>query len=334
VTRAVVASAPGKIVLCGEYAVLDGAPAIVTAVDRRARASVAEIDGRVSQVKAPGYTNEIGRFETGDGDIRWHSGQALFGIVDAVLRASDSRSAGARQIDLDTSEFVDAMNHRKIGIGSSAALTVALCAAISGSTDVETIMNLAQRAHADLQGGVGSGADVACSLIGGLIDYRQEGASATVLDWPEGLLYRAIWTGVSVSTRDKLSKLNASRPKPSRDRLVGASESMASAWRSGDADRILSEYRGYNDQLRHFSVDHTLGIFDAGHEELWRAADGVDLVYKPCGAGGGDVGVVFGTDDDELDSFVDNLASGYLLLDCKQSHVGVSIEAAEEDWHE
>jgi phosphomevalonate kinase len=35
------ASAPGKLVLAGEYAVLDGAPAIVMAVDRRAVVSVA-----------------------------------------------------------------------------------------------------------------------------------------------------------------------------------------------------------------------------------------------------------------------------------------------------
>nr|MBA3501924.1 hypothetical protein [Deltaproteobacteria bacterium] len=32
----VIATAPGKLILTGEYAVLDGAPAIVTAVDRRA----------------------------------------------------------------------------------------------------------------------------------------------------------------------------------------------------------------------------------------------------------------------------------------------------------
>ncbi|HEX7719131.1 MAG TPA: hypothetical protein VF389_04940, partial [Woeseiaceae bacterium] len=35
--KEVMMSAPGKAVLCGEYAVLDGAPAIVMAVNCRAR---------------------------------------------------------------------------------------------------------------------------------------------------------------------------------------------------------------------------------------------------------------------------------------------------------
>jgi len=41
-------------------------------------------------------------------------------------------------------------------------------------------MAVAQRAHADLQGGAGSGVDIACSLTGGLIEYRME-AGGTVL---------------------------------------------------------------------------------------------------------------------------------------------------------
>src|ERR1043166_3119640 len=36
VERPMIASAPGKLIVAGEYAVLDGAPAIVVAVDRRA----------------------------------------------------------------------------------------------------------------------------------------------------------------------------------------------------------------------------------------------------------------------------------------------------------
>ena len=330
-TRTVVASAPGKIVLSGEYAVLDGAPAIVMAVDRRARVAIADVDGDVSRVRAPGYTDETGRFETIDGELRWHDGQSVFGIVDSVWRATDAFQAGGQIIDLDTSEFIDSRRCRKIGIGSSAALTVALSAAVKASTDIGIIMTIAQRAHADLQGGVGSGVDIACSLSGGLIDYRMEGASATPLDWPDGLSYRVIWTGVAASTRDKISKLNAGISKPSRVRLVSASEDMANAWHSGDVDQILKEYRGYNEHLRQFSVDHELGIFDAGHEALWVAANEADLTYKPCGAGGGDVGVLLGTDDVVLDSFIDKLASNYVLLDCKLSYVGAMIEDSQEE---
>ena len=57
--NSVIASAPGKVILCGEYAVLDGAPAICMAVDRRARVEITEIDGDISDVSAPGYTNKL-----------------------------------------------------------------------------------------------------------------------------------------------------------------------------------------------------------------------------------------------------------------------------------
>jgi phosphomevalonate kinase len=330
-TNAVLASAPGKIVLSGEYAVLDGAPAIVMAVDRRARAKLADDVGTISHIGAPGYTDEIGRFEIVDGDLRWLDGKALFGIVDSVWRVADELRPGAQLIHLDTFDFIDPERHLKIGIGSSAALTVALCAAIKRSTDSGTIMAIAQRAHGDLQGGAGSGVDIACSLNGGLIEYRMEGASVTALDWPEELSYRVIWTGVVASTRDKLRKLKTGMSLPSRDRLVGAAERMAEVWKIGDADRIIAQYRSYNDHLRQFSIDHGLGIFDAGHEEIWRAASDFKLVYKPCGAGGGDVGVVFGTDDAVLDLFIERHANGHKLLDCRLSHVGVMIESAEED---
>ena len=329
-TRAVVASAPGKIVLSGEYAVLDGAPAIAMAVDRRARVSLADVDGGISQVRAPGYTNEIGRFASLGGDFRWLDGQAKFGLVDSVWRATDALQSGAQLIDLDTSDFIDPERHRKIGIGSSAALTVALCAAVKASIDPGTIMAVAQRAHLDLQGGAGSGVDIACSVSGGLIDYRMEGASVTALDWPQGLSYRVVWTGVAASTRDKLSKLNTGTSLPSRVRLVGASEAMADAWQSADPDRVIKEYHRYNERLRQFNIDHDLGIFDAGHEEIWRAAGDAHLMYKPCGAGGGDVGIVFGTDDTALDAFIDELATGQVLPDCRLSHVGAIIESSKE----
>jgi len=329
VTKVVVASAPGKVVLSGEYAVLDGAPSMCMAVDRRARVVLARAVGEDSQVRAPGFTDETGRFDTTDGNLRWHSGQKSFRIVDSVWRAADALSEGARSIDLDTSEFNDTGSRRKIGIGSSAALTVALCAAVKSSTEVASIMAVAQHAHRDLQGGAGSGVDIACSLVGGLIEYRMEGASVTPVNWPDGLYYRLIWTGVPASTAGKLAKLNDGISKPSRVRLVSASEEIASAWQDGDADQIIKQYRDYNEHLRQFSVDHDLGIFDAGHDELWQAASDAHLMYKPCGAGGGDVGILMGTDETAINTFSSALAARYSVLECRLTHVGVMTDDSE-----
>jgi len=176
-----------------------------------------------------------------------------------------------------------------------------------------------------LQKGAGSGVDIACSLSGGLIEYRMEGASVTTLKWPEGLSYRLLWTGIAASTREKLSKLAASVSQPSRAGLVSASESLALAWRSIDARQLIAEYRDYCQQLHQFSIDHNLGIFDAGHAELWHAASAASLTYKPCGAGGGDIGILLGMDEAKLDAFTGKYSAICSVLDCEISPTGVRI---------
>ena len=201
-----------------------------------------------------------------------------------------------------------------------------MTAAVQGCADVATIGTLAHQAHKELQGGVGSGVDIASSLYGGLIEFRVEGAAVKALSWPLGLSYRLIWTGTPASTQDKLTHLNAGVSKPSRVRLAGASEIMAGHWRSGDAERVLGGYQDYCEQLREFSSDHGLGIFDAGHNELWREAKARNLTYKPCGAGGGDVGIVLGLDDAELDVFGRALTTEFKILDCELSGAGVRID--------
>jgi phosphomevalonate kinase len=327
VSASIVATAPGKVVLSGEYAVLDGAPAICMAINRRARATISHRGDSTSHVESMGYACERGEFKSTDNGIRWQVGQESFTVIDTVWRAANVGKGAGRDIHLNTTSFIDSPTYQKIGVGSSAAITVALTAAIKGCADVATIGMLAHQAHKELQGGVGSGVDVASSLYGGLIEYRIEGAAVKALSWPTGLSYRLIWTGTPASTQDKLTHLNAGVSEPSRVRLVGASEVMAGHWRSGDPVRVLDGYRDYCEQLREFSSDHKLGIFDMGHNELWREAKGRNLTYKPCGAGGGDVGIVLGLDDAELDAFGRALATNFKMLDCELSDAGVRIEA-------
>jgi len=293
------ASAPGKVVLCGEYAVLDGAPAVCMATDRRARVTTTDFQGNWHRVRAPGYSSVEGRFIADAATVSWLQGADEFRIVDAVWRTAGWDGKGHLSIDLDTRAFVDDASGEKIGLGSSAALSVALVAALSESSDV---LATAMQAHSEFQRGLGSGVDIATSATGGLIEYRMDGATVVPLPWPDGLSYRLIWTGKPADTRMKLAQLEQAGPRASRNALVTAAERMATAWSS--ARMVMHEYPRYIDTLRKFSVDHDLGIFDAGHDELAAAAAAAGLVYKPCGAGGGDVGILLGLSDGQLDDFV------------------------------
>ena len=91
---------------------------------------------------------------------------------------------------------------------------------------------------------------------------------------------------------------------------------------------IVPEYVPYIGVLRQFSIDHDLGIFDAGHDQLTDAAMVDGLVYKPAGAGGGDVGMLFGRDEADLDAFLErrsDLVRG--VLPCALDESGVRMEA-------
>lgn len=315
---AVVASAPGKVVLCGEYAVLDGAPAVSMAVDRRAVARVTDADADYHRVLASGYTDVEGRFRIAAGRIEWLRGRSEFRLVDAVLRTINLASRRSMLIELDSRAFVDLTAGNKIGLGSSAALTVALLSALTGAEDV---LEDAANAHRRLQNGAGSGVDIATSVHGGLIEFRMAEREITELDWPAGLHYRLVWSGVATDTRAKLAKLDSTIRAASRAALVRAASEMADAWTSVAA--VLDAYPSYIEQLRQFSVDHGLGIFDAGHEQLSREAAAAGLVYKPCGAGGGDVGILLGASNARLDDFMSTRIGG---LTAKLDPVGVTLE--------
>jgi len=328
VLLSVTASAPGKVVLSGEYAVLDGAPAICAALDRRARVQIVHSEADHHDVTAPGFSDVRGEFLAVDGVLQWLVGGDEFALLADVWHTANAVPSTNLSLQLDTREFVDTEQGVKIGIGSSAALTAALTAALCAvaATDVD-VTRIAFAAHRRFQGGIGSGVDVACSSAGGLIEYRMGEAASAALDWPEDLAYALFWSGVPVGTGAKIESLDSQAPKPSRAALVYASRRVAAAWRSGSAAAILDEYRDYTKVLSEFSSDHSLGIFDAGHAEMAGVAEAAGLVYKPCGAGGGDVGILFSDSEDAIASFSEQaLPQQFRLMDARLDSIGVQVE--------
>lgn len=297
-------SAPGKIIVAGEYAVLDGAPAICMAVDRRAYASISTSDREHHTVIAPGFSEVIGRFDASRKKIEWLSGAEPYGLLDAVWAEATPSLPGTVNIVLDSNEFQDHASGTKIGIGSSAALAVALTAALdlACASDLN-IQRVAASAHRHFQGGAGSGADIACSVSGGIIAFRTGDAPSRALRWPQGLHYALYWSGVATDTGDRIRKLGDAPDRPSRVELRAAAEGVAHAWQSEHAGDVPDALREYTAALQHFDADHGIGIFDAGHAQLVDAAAGANVIYKPCGAGGGDIGIAISDDAAAIAAF-------------------------------
>ena len=174
------ASAPGKLVLSGEYVVLDGAPALAMAVDCRAQVTIQPADGDEYVVDSRGETR---RFEPREDGIRFSADDGRFGLLEFAWAASTPECA--QRLTLDTESFFDTASGRKLGLGSSAALTVALCRALlPRDTSMESVFNAATRAHRAFQTGVGSGVDVASACFGGVLEYRMD-AKCEPRAWPD-----------------------------------------------------------------------------------------------------------------------------------------------------
>ncbi len=331
------ASAPGKAVLCGEYAVLGGAPAIAMAVDRRARVQVEAGESEFHSVRSPGLHESTLSFRgSANGAIHWLGAapaRADCALLEYVWRSVRPSVAGGCSLTLDTREFFDPATGAKVGLGSSAALAVALTAALGGKEVPETeLYRIAASAHRSLQDGKGSGVDIATAVFGGLIGFTVHEPVPRALQWPAGLEFGFFWAGKPVSTAVKLAQFEGIQrnggTRASARKLAAAAAEVYDTWQTGAGGDVLDSLRTYAAALRQFSVDHDLGVFDAGHRTLSDEATRRGLVYKPCGAGGGDVGVAFALQRSAISDFAERATNyGFESMDILPDPRGVLYEA-------
>ncbi|MEJ2602105.1 MAG: hypothetical protein P8172_02225 [Gammaproteobacteria bacterium] len=328
------ASAPGKLVLTGEYAVLAGAPAIVTAVDRRAYARLGS--AAACRVAAKGIDAAPASFEYGPGGrLRWHEAGAAedYALVAAVMAAlaDDAPLPVGRdfELNLDTSAFHQ--DRRKLGLGSSAALTVATTAALCRHFGIDFDTAFASAAHRRFQGGAGSGLDIAAATTGGLIRFRAggEGPAVEPLAWPAGVEAVFVWTGHSAATAPRVRRFEAwadtAGSAPILDALGEAAGRAAAAWQSGTPDAVMSATAAWAAMLMELAQAAGLDIWSGGHDRLARLAATAGVVYKPSGAGGGDIGLALSADPDRRHAFASRVVQeGFHVLALGPDARGVS----------
>lgn len=157
-------SAPGNILILGEYAVLEeGGLGAAAAVDAWVHLDSVPDSGLAIDAVMPG------------GSFTWtrdrpDAGPLISAIVDAV-EASIGTECDARRIRIDSSALFGE-GGRKAGFGSSAAVSAALVAALLARPDAGAVVRTALAAHRSAQGGTGSGYDVHASVNGGLGLFR------------------------------------------------------------------------------------------------------------------------------------------------------------------
>jgi len=345
------ARAPAKLVLMGEYAVLEGAPAIVAAVNRLVRV---ELVPAPKSPEAAGpwtvATDLAGGQEAAlrcDADGALESGADwLRPVVSVLTRAA--ASAGLRPADLpggritieSASLYVDA-GETKLGLGSSAAVVAALSAAlhealVHWALAPPAANSLAEdlAAHRAVQAGQGSGVDVAASVIGGILRYQLVDGQprAEPLALPEGVEFGVVWTGVATSTPAFVQTVHAwkaAQPEAYRremDTLCALAERAVAACRENDAAAFLGTVRGYREALDGLGRGADLPIVSTAHRAIADLAEGEGVAYKPSGAGGGDVGLLFASSRPALVQ-AGRLAerAGYRLLDLGVHPVGVQV---------
>lgn len=301
---AVFARAPGKFFLLGEYAVLDGCPAVVAAIDRHVEVQL--------QPHTRGRLVRIDSLECGAAEFNAAHPPAIEGSLRFVIAAfravlSARPELGRSGCTLSIKCSMAGPGGTKIGLGSSAAVTVATTAALLASTGASVqphdLFATALEAHRAAQDGVGSGADVAASVYGGLIRFQPCAPllpAVTALALPPHTKLLVAWSGESASTaglvKRYLTACNGSAA--ARAAFVAATrgcvDAFVDALAHGDVSAAAINRNG--DALARLGEDLGIPVLTPRLAQLVAIARAHGAAAKMSGAGGGDCGVALTRD--------------------------------------
>ena len=291
-------SAPGKVYLFGEHAVVYGEPAVPCAIDRRATVTATTREDDRLRVHAQdlsldGFTVEWGgeTDERPDVDVSETLVQAAMGYVEEAIHqvrdATEDPEAGF-DVTIDSDIPLGA------GLGSSAAVAVAAIDAGTRELGVElTDEELADRAyrveHA-VQDGQASRADTFCSTMGGAV--RVEGEDCRPLEAPS-LPLTVGFDGGAGDTGELVAGVRALRERHAVAATVV--ETIGDLVRRGE--RALREddleTLGELMDLNH-GLLAALGVSARSLDEMVWAARDAGASAKLTGAGGGGCVVALG----------------------------------------
>jgi mevalonate kinase len=304
----VTSSAPGKVYLFGEHAVVYGEPAVPCAIGLRAQATVERRTGglrvRAGDLSLDGFAVEYnGGASTPEVDVPENLLDAAMGYVNGAIEQA-REAARTRGVATEETSFevtVDSDIPLGAGLGSSAAVVVATIDAAARELGVELpreeLADRAYRVEHTVQDGGASRADTFCATMGGAV--RIEGDDCETLTTPDLPLVVG-YDGGAGDTGELVAQVRTLRETHPfvADTVSAVGDLVRRGERALAADdrETLGELMDVNHGLL-----SSLGVSARSLDAMvWAARDGGALGAKLTGAGGGGCIVALG-DPTELE---------------------------------
>lgn len=329
--KTITVSAPGKLMLFGEHAVVYNRPCIVTAVDQRMRATVELVETPEFQLEAAdvnitGYKKALSELSKGDipkgAQFVEIAVKNIFEYIKTRHPELVSGSAGLRITT--TSEFSS-----QFGFGSSSASTVCTVKAISEllalNLSQKELFDIAFKTVLDIQG-KGSGFDVAAAIYGGTIYFVTGGKVIEPLQIPT-LPLLVGYSGVKADTVTLINKVKeTSDAYPENidgiytniEKLVERAKPaiIAQEWKT--VGELMNINQGYLDALGVSTKKLATMIYAAKDAGAYGA--------KLSGAGGGDCIITVAPEDKRQSVETAITQAGGEIVSVKTNAEGVRIE--------
>lgn len=344
-------TAPGKLFLSGEYAVLWGGVARIAAVAPRTAALVRRRSDREVHLVLP-HARLVGNATPAG--VNWGPAgvpeefRFAARCLDLAFRAHGVETLG---LELALAPSPLGPGGQKLGQGGSARSCVLASEAaryvLEGRYDA---LKLALVAHADAQGGKGSGGDVAACFAGGIIRYRRYDTEALRRASTGGQLSAAlvgaapvdVWrlpsrpfhlayafTGASASTPDLIERAEAAVGEDQRAELVRESDELGALLEASLLGDRFDGVREATSGLR--EVLARIGKLETDEaRRILAIVESYGCAGKVSGAGGGDGCVLFAPDEKTLRELLAGLAArGFTAVEL-EVEAGLRGEASPE----
>ncbi|MDZ7315288.1 MAG: mevalonate kinase [candidate division KSB1 bacterium] len=299
-------SAPGKLMLLGEHAVLHGSHCLVCGVSQRLSIIVTPRQDRRLIIRSA-----LGNYEATLDSV---SPSPQFRFILAAVNQFPQPLTTGLELEVHSDFSAD------VGLGSSAAVTAAVGAALCQLTlknvERQKVFDFGLQVIRSVQG-TGSGADLAASVFGGVLLYRAEPFTCERLDnlYPISVVY----SGAKTPTTQVIARVEESRRRFSElfDAIFGIMDKSA-LW-AAEAIRA-DDWRTFGELLNlNQGLMDAIGVSNARLAQIvyaLRAQPGI-LGAKISGSGLGDCVVGLG------DAGVD---CGYEVLPIQMSREGIRID--------